>query len=524
MPVATVAALLSHWASERPDALFVSTDGIGLTFAELDRRSATVASGLAARGIRRGDRVAILCPNRIEFIEAHFALARLGAIEVPLNAFLKGSFLAHQLGQSRAAALIADGPGLSAAAPLLESLPELHLVVDLDGAAQGVVPFRALAAHPSGADEPIAPEDTMAIVYTSGTTGLPKGCVLSHGYYVRSARNHARALELTDADALYTAMPLFHAGGSMTILTTALLLGIPVHYDSQFSASGFTTRLAETGATVAFGVGAMGLAVLGTPALPSDRAHRTRTMMIAPFSPADQARFRDRFGIEPWTSVFGQTECMPVTITPVSEPRDGLGCGAPAPDLEVALLGEDGLPVADGEVGEISLCPREPFAMFDGYWEQPDATLAATAERWYRTGDTGRRLPNGELRFVDRRKDVLRRKGENISSLELEGAIRSHEQIREVAVVAGPSEDGEDELKACIVLAEGAELTPEALFEFFRDRLAYYAIPRYVEVMAALPVNAVNRVLKHELRGRPLTESVWDLQAMGLTVDRASRR
>jgi crotonobetaine/carnitine-CoA ligase len=527
----TVAHLLRHWASVRPDQAFCSVAGTAYTFAELDDRSTRVAAGLAERGVSPGDRVALLAPNRIEFIEVHFALAKLGAIEVPLNAFLKGAFLSHQLSQSRASVLITDGPGFTAALPLLDELPELGVVIALDDV--DVPPDLATSVHafadlqmsqvPFEAKEP-SPADTMAIVYTSGTTGLPKGCVLSHGYYVRSARNHAAALELTDADVLYTAMPLFHAGGSMTILTTALLMGIPVHYDQQFSASRFMSRLAETGATVAFAVGAMGLAVLGTPESAADRAHRTHTIMIAPLGPDDQARFTARFGIEPWTSVFGQTECMPVCVTPRSADRDPLACGAPAPDLDVIILGEDGRPVADGAAGEICLRPREPFAMFDGYWDQPESTLASFGQLWYHTGDTGRFLANGELRFVDRRRDGLRRKGENISSLEVEAAIRRHPDISEVAVVAVPSELGEDEIKACVVPASDVQLRPEQLFGFFRETLAYYAIPRYVEFLPSLPVNAVNRVLKHELRDRPITADVWDFTALGFAVAQDARR
>jgi crotonobetaine/carnitine-CoA ligase len=247
-------------------------------------------------------------------------------------------------------------------------------------------------------------------------------------------------------------------------------------------------------------------------------------MFIAPLTPADQERFKERFGIEPWTEVYGQTECVPLCVSPRTGPRDRAGCGVGAPDLEVALLDEQMQPVRDGEVGEICIRPREPQAMFDGYWNQPQATLDAFRGLWYHTGDAGRKLPSGEYTFVDRKKDALRRRGENVSSIELEVAIRNHPKVADVAIHAVPSPVSEDDIKACVVLVPGEATEPEELFVFFRDNLPYYALPRYVEILDDLPRNAVNRVMKHVLKERPMTDGVWDFEALGLTVSREQRR
>ncbi|WP_354698535.1 Crotonobetaine/carnitine--CoA ligase [Paraconexibacter sp. AEG42_29] len=526
-PTHAIGAMLAEQASTRPDARFCHAAGVGYTFAEMHRRADEVAAGFAALGVSKGDRVALLIPNRPEMLELFFGLARLGAVQVPLNAALKGMFLHHQLAQSEADILVADAAGIASAEPLLEDLAGVRAVVAIDpldgGEWSGPELLEYRAVTPSGGVPPeveIAASDTMSIVYTSGTTGLPKGCVLSHAYYARSASRHIEALEIGAEDSLFTAMPLFHGGGRMVILTSALIVGIPVHFEARFTASGYLQRLVETDASIVFAVGAMGIALLATAPGPLDRAHRVHTAMIAPMSPVDQQRFQERFGIEPWVSVFGQTECMPICLTPKTDQRDNAGCGRPAPDLEVALLDDDGQRVADGQIGEICLRPREPHAMFDGYWKQPQATVGAFEHLWYHSGDFGRVLPSGEIGFVDRRKDALRRRGENVSSLQLEAGIRTHSSIADVAVHAVPSDLSEDDIKACLVLVAGADLSPADVAAFFQENVPSYALPRYVEVLEELPVNAVNRVMKHVLRDRGVTEGTWDLQALGLIASR----
>jgi crotonobetaine/carnitine-CoA ligase len=525
-------SLLRARAQEHPDRPFCFVENDGFTFAELDSRSDKVAAGFASNGVAKGDRVAVLSTNRVEVLEILFGLAKLGAIQVPLNAFLKGAFLRHQLAHSRASVLVTDEAGAAAAEPLIAELPDLRLIVLLDPSGLSVsaddvevLPYAEVtdAEGPPPAVEMNA-ADTMSIVFTSGTTGLPKGCVLSHGYYTRSGWTSAYGLELGAEDAIYAPLPLFHGGGRMLVLTAALIMGIPVHFDVAFSASAFMSRAAEVDATVVIAIGAMGMALLATPPGPADTAHRVHSMMVAPLTPEEQERFKARFGIEPWTECYGQTECVPLCVAPRTGPRDRAGCGFGAPDLEVALLDDDMQAVPDGEVGEICIRPRERFAMFDGYWDQPEETLAAFRGLWYHTGDAGRKLPSGQFTFVDRKKDALRRRGENVSSIELEVAIRMHPKVADVAVHAVPSPATEDDIKACIVLRDGETTDAEEMFAFFRDNLPYFALPRYVEVIDELPRNAVNRVMKHLLRDRPMGDGVWDLEALGLRVSRAQRR
>jgi len=509
---------------EFPDRPFCYVAGSGYTFAQMDQRTDALTAGLAAQGVRKGDRVALLMPNRIEFVEAYFALAKLGTIQVPLNAFLKGDFLRHQLADSRSSMLITDAPGFAAVQPLRADLSDLRLIVSVDADADAFPFVQLFAADSAPPEVEVTADDPMSILYTSGTTGYPKGCVLPHGFYVRVGETATYALGLTESDALFTALPMFHLSGGVFMIVPALLNGIPAYFEPNFSARAFLANAALAGATVALGVGAMCHALLSTPPSPGDTQHKIRTMMVAPLAVTDQQRFHERFGIDPWTEVYGQTECMPVTLNPASSDRDRTGCGFAAPDLEVELLDENLQPVPDGEVGEICLRPKRRYAMFDGYWDNPAATVKSFAGLWYHTSDSARRLASGQFAFVDRKGDVLRRKGENVSSLELEAAIKSLPKVADAAVVSAPSETTEDDIKACIVLHAGEATTPEELFEQFHATLPYFAVPRYVEFLERLPVNAMNRVVKHQLKDRPNDASVWDFDRLGLAIAAHQRR
>ncbi len=529
--VLSLGELLRVRAVGLPDRLYLTVSGRGYTFAELDARSDTVAAALHRHGVQAGDRVALLAPNRPEVVELFFGLAKLGAIQVPLNAALKGEFLRYQLDQSQASVIVVDTEGAAALAPVAPELSDLRLCVLLDSPQGAKVPgiakidyeelTRATSAPPAIS---VNPADTMTIMYTSGTTGLPKGCLLSHGYYQRAARAVGRGVEMTERDVLFTTLPMFHAAAMFSTVIGGLVYATPAVIDPAFSARNFLTRAAETQATIAFAVGAMGNALLATPPGAADRAHRLRTMVVAPFPPQAQRAFRDRFGIEPHAQLYGQTECMPITCTPLSGMRDPAGCGTPAEDLELGLLDDEDRAVTPGEVGEIAVRPKERFVMFDGYWNQPEATLEAFRDLWYHTGDFGRLLPSGQVEFIDRKKDALRRRGENISSMQLETAIGAHPKVVDVAVHAVASELTEDDVKACIVLADGATIAPEELFAFFCERVPSYAIPRYVEFLDELPRTAVGRIMKYKLRDRPLDERVWDFERLGLRLTKSIRQ
>jgi crotonobetaine/carnitine-CoA ligase len=532
-PERVVGELLRSQARANPQGRFLTCGASEFGFAELDVRTDAVAAGLAAAGVAQGDRVAIVCGNRIEMLELFFAVAKLGAIQVPLNAYLKGEFLRYQLADSQASALVVDASGYAAVAPMLAELPELRLLIVLDEQAADPIAdapqmrvraYRDLAIAEPAPSVEIAPSDLMSIVYTSGTTGQAKGCMLSHGYYIRAARVAGEMFELRVDDVLFTALPLFHGASRMLVLTAALMHGVPVVVEPEFRAGTFLTRAAQTGATVACGVGAMGAALLATAPSEQDQAHRLRAMTLVPFPAALHEVFTARFGVATFSELFGQTECVPVTHSTLSGPRSIPSCGRAAHDLEVELLDDEDRLVAIGAVGEICVRPREPLSMFSGYWGKPEATVETFRTLWHHTGDYARRDDDGFVYFVDRKKDAVRRRGENVSTMELEAAIARHPAIAEVAAHAVPSAATDDDIKVCVVLAAGETVSPTELFDFFKQHLPYFAVPRYVEIIDELPKNAVARVMKHLLRERPITDAVWDLEALGLTIARSERR
>lgn len=529
--------LLDHWATEKADDPFIVCGTQSFTFGEMKTRSDAIAATLNSLGVHKGDRLAVVSPNRMEMIDLYFAAAKLGAVQVPINVFLKGDFLRHQLRDCQASVLVLDHAGMDAVQPMLTDLADVRQIITMDNDAPvsraGIrqLPFADLISNTqeatfAGPD----PSDPMSIMYTSGTTGLPKGCVLSHAYYTRVAREIITMLNIDATDSLYSTLPLFHSGAQMMVLGAAVWQGIPVAIDAGFSPSTFLPRCRELGSTVAIGMGVMGTAMLTTPPSPADTDHNVHTMFMAPMTPDNQQRFHTRFGIDPFVEVFGQTECIPVMAGRRGGTRHRATAGWPVHDLEVAVLDDNGQPVPEGEVGEICLRPHDRFAIFSGYWNDPAKTLEQFTGLWYHTGDNGRQLPDGTYAFSDRKKDSLRRRGENVSSMELEAVITTHPAITEAAVHAVPAALGEDDIKACVVTAPDTTLTPAEVFAFFADNLPYFAVPRYVEFLDSLPRNAVGRVMKHHLPDSAgdaknnKSRMVWDFEALGLEIARDARR
>jgi len=418
---------------------------------------------------------------------------------------------------------------------LLDRLPSVRRIVTLDEAdgAAGIdgvsvpdVPYADLAGRPGDGPALTVPGagDLASIIYTSGTTGLPKGCLISQGYFVHIGDAWRGVCELEPDDVVFTAFPLFHLSGQALALMACLTGGLTLVIEPVFSASSFMPRAREVGATVTMGVGAMAVAVLATPPDRADRDHHLRYSMWIPLPPAVQLRMEERFGAPVNAEGYGQTECAPVTFSRLSGTRRRETAGLPAPWLDVRIVDDDDVELPRGEIGEIVVRPLEPDSMFSGYWGRAEETLETFRNLWHHTGDYGRMDDEGFVSFVDRKKDALRRRGENVSSMELEQAIARHPKVGEAAVHAVPSAATEDDIKACLVLAPGEEATPDELFGWFEAHLPYFAVPRYVELLPALPKNAIGRVLKHELRAAGVTPGTWDLEALGLTVSREARR
>jgi crotonobetaine/carnitine-CoA ligase len=522
--------LLSHRAAADHDRPFVKCSAQWRTFGQVEDAAERLACGLARLGVGKGDRIGIISANRDELIDLVFACAKLGAVEVPFNTFLKGDFLSYQIADADLAAIVVDESGQRALAAVFGDVG-VPTVIVLDAAgpvlpAARMLSFADLVNGPLARDPvEVTESDMLAILYTSGTTGNPKGCMLPHGQFLNAPKHHFDDERIIPGDRIFCAFPFFHGTAQVQAMMMSLTGPCSFILKQAFSASTFLREARAEGATRVLGVGAMAAAILAQPELPEDSdPGPIRSTHWIPCAEEDQLRFERRFRIPTWGEAFGQTETTAVCHTPLAGPRNRRSCGIPVPTFELAILDDDGYEVPRGTIGEIAVRPKLPNIMYQGYWRNPEASLAAMEHYWHHTGDYGRQDDQGFIIFDDRKKQAIRRRGENISSIEVENAIRKHPSIKDVAVHAVPSDMTEDEVKAVLVLRDGEIVEPGELFRFLRDNLPYFAVPRYIETRAALPVNAVGRVMKHLLKAEGVTPATLDFTAMGLVVGKDERR
>jgi carnitine-CoA ligase len=524
--LATISGQLRSRVERDPDRHFSDCGSGWRTVGEVSERARRLASGLSALGLCPGDRIASMMTNRDEAVELFFACAAIGAIQVPLNVFLKGEFLRYQLRDAEPKIVVADQAGYPLLAKALagSGLPPCILVA-LDADDCGAVRFQDLFIDPVQTWPDPGPDDLVSVLYTSGTTGMPKGCMISNGYFLHMPKAHMMHGWFTADDTSLCPLPLYHGFG-LSALMDALAATCRVAFDPVFKASTLISRAREIGATQIFGVGAMAASLLATPPAPDDTDHSVERAIFIPLAPAVQQQLESRFQLHAICEGYGQTEVVPATMGDGSGPKDGkrASAGRRVPWLDVQVVDDADRVLPPGESGEIVVRPLEPHSIFAGYWGKETETVNAWRNLWHHTGDLGVFDSDGLLYFVDRKKDAIRRRGENVSSVELELAILKHPTIAQVAVHATPAGVREDDIKACLVLMPGEQLTPEDLFSFFTETLPYYAVPRYVEMMNELPVNAVGRVLKHKLRDEWDSPGTVDLHARGLVIERSARR
>jgi carnitine-CoA ligase len=527
MQVSTVTRVFEERAQRAPDSPFFHCGAPGdpwVTPGELDVKSGRLAGGLAALGVGHGDRVALLAPNCIEVVEVLLAMAKLGAVQVPLNYWIRGEFLQYQLSDCGARVLIADRAGYETAEPLLSGTGIEHVVILDDEPPSGGFRYADLAAADPVPAAAVTPGDLLSIVYTSGTTNKPKGCMLSHGYYTSIAGVYGQDDWILPGDRTCTPFPLFHSAGQIVGFTAALVHDVSFVVTPEFHASTFMAHAAALDATVLIGIGAFANAILDQPSRDTDGAHPFRLAIWTPLPVARQHEFEERFRTPVISEGFGQTESLLITKSPVHGRRDRATSGPASPLYEVRIVDDEDNPVPTGEPGEIVVRPKDPHTMYSGYWNKPEVTVATWRNLWHHTGDFGRIDANGNVSFVDRMKDRLRRRGENISSMHIEETLRLLPGVADVAVSGLPGRMGDDDIKACIVETSPGALSAETVFGFLRDRIAYFAIPRYVHIHESLPTNAMHRVMKDRLRAEGVPDGCWDLEGMGLVVSRDERR
>jgi crotonobetaine/carnitine-CoA ligase len=525
----TVAQQMDARAAERPDHPFLRFGGIDTSYSAFAETSLRLANGLLAAGVIAGDRIAIMSGNRPEFIETYVAAARIGAVQVPVNTALRGRFLVHTLVDSGSAHLVVEAELLGAVADVLDELPDLRTLIVLDAdaasaAARPVLDFTAVRA--GGTTDPIStvvPVGDLAVIgYTSGTTGPAKGAMLSHRASWYAGDDARRHRDLGPDDVFSTTLPLFHLNAQHLTTIAVLEAGATLALERRFSASSFWGELRRSGATHTNVIGAMLGILVQRPPSDEERSETPRVVFGGPLSPAVLDAGRDRWNFR-FVTGYGATECGIVTYAGTDELPVG-SFGKPVPEFEVELVDDDGEPVAAGTPGEIVTRPRRPDSMMSGYWGNPLKTVEAFQNLWFHTGDMAKRDDDGFMYFVDRKKDALRRRGENISSTELEFALREYAGVAEVAVLAVPSALGEDDVKAALRLTEGASFDHREFLTWAGQKVPKFMVPRYVEVVDEFPRTATQRIEKYKLRERPLTASTWDSEVGGFVTEETPAR
>lgn len=495
----SVPALIAARGAEHTDRTFVTFAGESVSYAQLHERSGNVAAALQQRGIRPGDRVAMLMTNSLEFLYVFFGIARAGAVSVPVNASSVGEGLHYTLDHSGAVGIVVD-------AELVANLDRIDPVPAL--AWRVVTPATELLVPRSPEHVELGLLDPMSIIYTSGTTGPPKGVVLSHTSYLNTGRYFVKHYGLDSSDVLHTCLPLFHCNAQQCTVMATLVCGGRMALNGKFSLSRFWGWIDESGATVTNLLGSMLTLMEKRPTDEVEQRNRLKFMAAAPVPEALHRKLEERFGLQ-IVDGYGLTETGTMACkNPVADARSGT-IGVALDHDEIRIVDPAGEECAPGVVGEILARTRIPGAFMTEYFREPEKTAEAMRGGWFHTGDAGYRREDGYHVFVDRMKDTIRRRGENISSFLVEKAITAHPDIQEAAAVAVPSELSEDDVKILVLLKPDATLEPAAVVEWARGRLAEHEVPRYVEFRTDFPRTETGRIQKYALR----TEGVgaaWD--------------
>lgn len=495
-------------------------DGRTLRYDELDASSDRLAAAFAARGVAPGERVLAFLPNSPEFLVALVAANKCGAIFVPINTELRGAFLEHQLRNSAPRLALVHTELSEPFEHLSADLPVGAFVLVGEGSPEAASTLatrpcepwaRLIAAGGEAPDHVVLPSDASTIIYTSGTTGPAKGVRMPHAHCFQLARGAIAPMSLGADDVYFVCMPFFHSNALFMQLFAVILVGARAVVVRKFSASRWLEDVRRAGATRTNALGVMPEFVYRQPATPRDREHALERILAVPISAEWAHAFEERFGVR-FVQGYGMTECNIVAYSDISEPAEPGCAGHVLRDLfDVRIVDPDtdrALPV--DATGEIVVRPREPFCFMQGYHAMPERTVEAWRNLWFHTGDAGKLDAHGRLHFVDRIKDCIRRRGENISAYEIEQVLNAHPEVAESAVVAVPSTipGGEDEVMAFLVIRGGAKLEPELLFEFCRARMPRHALPRYLAFRDALEKTETGKLRKEELKklGRAAAE------------------
>jgi carnitine-CoA ligase len=554
----TIGRLLADKARRIPQHTFLLWRDQRYSYAQLESLTNRYANGFSALGIQHGDHVAVMMPNGPEFYWVVWGLAKLGAVGVPLNTAAKGDMLRYFIDQSDSVCMVVDEQWVDRLASLSKELPKVkqYLVassaprsdarLDTRLEAQGAEPqgsrnmvleARKIIRRNAGikdlveivsVDDTAPPLDRVKysgvhlIVYTSGTTGPSKGVMCPHSQALYVGYQIASEYGYRADDVLYTCLPLFHVNALWYSSCAALWAECTIALSARFSASAFWDEICAMGATQFNALGAMANIIVQIPPGDYERTHRLRQCMLVPMQKALYDEVRQRYGVK-ITAVFAMSENYAVTNFVPDDRLDKVGsAGSPRGASLIKIIDDEGLELTAGQVGEILVKPMHAGSMMLGYYKMPEATAKAFREGWFCTGDRGYLDSDGYLFFVDRKKEAIRRRGENISAYEVEMILSKHPAILEVAAIAVPSEMSEDEVMVYVVLKPGHELSEREVIGFGIERMNYFMVPRFVSFIDQLPKTATEKIEKYKLQqdAKLRRESLWDREREGIVLKR----
>ena len=530
----TMGRILAEKAERIPDKTFLLWEGRSWTYAALEQMTNRYANSLRALGIGHGDHVAVMLPNCPEFFWVCWGLGKIGAVAVPINTAAKGDMLRYFIDQSDASCVVVDDEWVARLAAIQPQLAKVGRYVyrgEQAPAACGLdassAPVHALAQLEStDASRPaldaVSYDDVHLIMYTSGTTGPSKGVMCPH------SQGHAVGRALTidfgyrPDDVLYTCLPLFHGNAIWYTCYAALWADATIALAPRFSSTRFWDEIRASGATQFNTLGAMTNIIWQLPPGPHERDHKLRLCMTVPVPKEIYHEMQARYGVT-LTSVFAMTENFAMTrFTPDDPPSKAGSAGRTRGACELRIVDDDERDLPAGEVGEIWMRPLQPGAMMKGYYKMPDATAREFVDGWFKTGDRGRLDADGYLYFVDRKKEAIRRRGENISAYEVELILSRHPAILEVAAIPVASEMSEDDVMVYVVRKPGHALTHAEVVRFANEHMSYFMVPRFVEFTDALPKTASEKLEKYKLKqdAQARRDALWDREREGIVIKR----
>ena len=483
-----------------------------VSYANLDERANRAANLLRDLHIRVGDKVCVVMNNAPEYLDLWFGLAKIGAVMVPVNVHLRGIGLGYVLHHCDAKVLVAHRRFMEPYRKVQGQAPNIKHVIQSGEEGAGSASLETLLEQASGErnfDLFAKEEEVLGLLYTSGTTGPSKGVMLSHFNYLNTRRTLVETMvHAGKGDVLFTTLPLFHCNAQQLTTLGSLISGARMALETTFSASMFWEQIRRHQATVFNYIGAMISILFKQPERPDDADNPARVTLGGAAPKEIWPDFERRFGVK-IIEAFGLTETATVShCNPHGAVRVG-SVGKPLPHLEARILDEEDQPLPPEHPGEIVVRSGTPHAVMEGYYKMPEKTAEAMRGGWFHSGDRGKMDQDGYFYFMDRLKDCIRRRGENISSFELEKALLQHPAIQEAVALAASSDSGEDDVRVVLVLKPGHSLSPEAVIDFCQENMAYLMVPRYVELRTSIPKTATQRAQKYLLREEGL-DKAWD--------------